>query len=214
MNLYLKKAKYIYRRFRATTEYLPDYAYWHGCIFIHIPRCGGVALQRALFGNLGGGHSNYMRYKKIYKDYLSQLKVTSIVRNPFSRLLSAYFFLQNGGYNKRDEDWYRGNLLHLDGFEDFVLNWLDKERIWEYVHFYPQWYFLEGAQMDYLGRFEDIATAHQEIAKRVTFPKSRQISIQNTGINVANYKEYYTTEMSVKVAQVYDRDLSLYGYKF
>jgi hypothetical protein len=35
-------------------------------IFVHIPKCAGVFVNRALFGDLGGGHLTVRQYQRIF----------------------------------------------------------------------------------------------------------------------------------------------------
>jgi len=39
------------------------------CIFVHIPRTGGFATAKSLFGNVGGSHIPVATYRAIFDDY-------------------------------------------------------------------------------------------------------------------------------------------------
>ena len=69
----------------------------HRCIFVHIPKCGGISVGRALFGTYYGNHMNALTYQLIFdkSTYDAYFKFT-FVRNPWSRLFSAFHFLRNG----------------------------------------------------------------------------------------------------------------------
>ena len=77
-----------------------------GCLFIHIPKCAGIAVSKALFNNRAGGHLPLAHYQLIItpQQYKHLFKFT-VVRNPYARLLSAYRFLASGGLNARDAAW-------------------------------------------------------------------------------------------------------------
>lgn len=67
-------------------------------IFVHIPKCAGVSINKSLYGNLAGGHTTFDEYIIIFepKCIENYFKFT-FVRNPWDRVVSAYFFLQKGG---------------------------------------------------------------------------------------------------------------------
>jgi hypothetical protein len=83
-----------------------------GCLFVHIPKCAGVAVSRALFGGLGGGHLPVAHYQLMFDaaQYARHFKF-AVVRNPYDRLLSAYRFLAGGGTNAVDAAWAARNLV-------------------------------------------------------------------------------------------------------
>ena len=85
-----------------------------GCIFIHIPKCAGVSVSKALFGNLAGGHSRVVDYQLVFNsnEYSNYFKFT-FVRNPWDRLVSAFFFLKKGGFNDADKKWVKSAFAFL-----------------------------------------------------------------------------------------------------
>lgn len=111
-------------------------------IFIHIPKCAGVSVKKALYGSRPGAHSTLSDYTCIFslKEICTYFKFT-VVRNPWDRLVSAYHFLKKGGMNDADREWAQSNISEYEDFESFVVNWLNKDNIWKYYHFYPQHYF-------------------------------------------------------------------------
>ena len=73
------------------------------CIFIHVPKTGGMSVRKTLFTK-----SDLYPHLTIrdYQSLLSEQEVGSyykfaFVRNPWDRLVSAYSFLRAGGLNKR-----------------------------------------------------------------------------------------------------------------
>ena len=67
------------------------------CIFVHIPKTGGVSIGDALFENGSPGHRDVTRYRKIFgRKFWSYYKF-AFVRNPFTRLISTYEYLKGGG---------------------------------------------------------------------------------------------------------------------
>ena len=94
-------------------------------IFIHIPKCAGIAIKKALFNDLSGSHTKLSTYCRIFEPHLilTYFKFT-FIRNPWDRLVSAYHFLRAGGYNEADRRWFARELGSYRDFDDFVRNWL------------------------------------------------------------------------------------------
>ena len=185
-------------------------------IFIHIPKCAGVSINKALFGNLAGGHTTLEEYLDIFEPscILSYFKFT-IVRNPWDRVVSAFNFLKNGGFTENDRAWFNKELKYFKSFDEFVRIWLNKENIWKYHHFRPQFHYIydkrEKISIDFLGFFENIEEDFSYIVKRLgvdcTLPKLNESQH-------IDYKEHYTQKTIEIVATVYSEDINLLGYSF
>lgn len=73
------------------------------CIFIHVPKTAGVSVAKSLLGK-PTVHWSALNCRLIFgkEDFNNYFKF-SFVRNPFTRLISAYEFLRNGGYGPSDK---------------------------------------------------------------------------------------------------------------
>ena len=67
-------------------------------IFVRIPKSAGRSLSNSFYGCLVGSHIKLRDYQLIYKEneFNSFLKYT-VVRNPWDRVVSAYFFQKKAG---------------------------------------------------------------------------------------------------------------------
>ena len=194
---------------------------YYKCIFIHIPKAAGVSISKTLFGNYAGGHTPIEWYMKKYglatvKKYFT----FTFVRNPWSRLHSAYHFLQSGGITNADKDFYKDNLQHIPSFESFIMDWLNTEQLNAYWHFIPQYEFVTTKEnrdlviMDFVGRYENIEKDFTYTCNRLKI-KNRPLLKENISKNnPGTYKNVYTTEMIDKVAALYSRDIKLFNYTF
>lgn len=185
-------------------------------VFIHIPKCAGISTNQTLFGNLGGGHRTLEEYVELFgEDRLSEYFKFTIVRNPWDRLVSAYFFLKKGGLNETNRLWFDKELGIYDGFDDFVLNWVNETNIWKTQHFRPQVHYIidpqNRVQLDFIGYLENINEDFAMIAKRVGV--RRRLPAHNKSSHTA-YTEYYTDDARERVANVYAKDIKLLGYNF
>lgn len=186
------------------------------CIFVHIPKTGGISVVNSLFGNLGGAHVPIRKYQFIFsKSEFNTYFKFAIVRNPWDRLVSAYTFLMNGGLNEKDKSWAEKNIKKFQNFEDFVKWWVCRENIYSYVHFVPQHEFIcikpLRPSVDFIGYLEDYTNDFNKIKRLLGVEGELQ------KLNVSkrrDYKEYYNDATLQIVADAYRDDINLFGYDF
>lgn len=186
------------------------------CIFVHIPKCAGVSVAGALFGNLGGGHLTFDDYTRIFApgEVLSYFKFT-IVRNPWDRLVSAFHFLRAGGFGEEDRAWADANLTRFADFGEFVREWVNPENVWKWHHFRPQYHYVrekeDRVRLDFIGRFETIDADFEQIARRLGRPSRMAVTNRSER---GSYRGYYTPREAGIVADVYAEDIALLDYRF
>lgn len=185
------------------------------CIFVHIPKTAGISVATALFGELPG-HRDAYEYRLIYgkKTFERYFKFT-FVRNPWSRLLSAYNYLKSGGWNADDEAWAAREIAPYRDFEAFVMEWLTPENVMTKEHFRPQYTFVcdhrGRLEMDFVGHLETIEKDFAIVAERLGIDAA--LGCENRG-GEADYTAWYTEPMKRVVADVYGRDIAMFGYEF
>lgn len=186
-------------------------------IFVHIPKCAGIAVKKALFDDLSGGHTKLSTYCLAFEPerFLTYFKFT-FVRNPWDRLVSAYHFLKAGGYGEADKRWFDGELGTYKDFDDFVCNWLRRENMHKHIHFCPQVDFLEdgnhrGVHVDYVGFYENIEDDFKYIAKRMGV--DAELHKRNTSSH-ESFQDYYREKTREIVRRLYQRDIERLGYDF
>jgi hypothetical protein len=189
----------------------------HQCIFVHIPKAAGVSLANNLFGDLGGGHLPIYRYYQVYSpsEFKRYFKFT-IVRNPWDRLVSAYFFLKEGGFNDVDKKWYDKNISHYRNFDSFVKGWMSKTSVYDFIHFVPQYRYIalgDNILVDKVYRFESMDETLNDLSKRFSM-KLENKHLNKTGSREKGYRQYYTKESEILVAKIYKKDVELFGYSF
>jgi len=187
----------------------------HQCIFIHITKTAGTSVAKSLFNHLPY-HYTAIHYRVIYgrKTFNRYFKF-AFVRNPWDRLYSAYRYLKSGGWNDEDKIWYESNLAEYNDFNDFVQKWLTADNIKKHIHFMPQHYFIcdmnDRILIDYLAYFETINDDFKNIASQLNIKAS--ISHHNANPS-GSYLDIYNTESRNIVANVYSKDIVLFGYDF
>ncbi len=188
------------------------------CIFVHIPKCAGVAVCRSLFGNYGAGHHSILTYRKVFStaEFDRYFKFT-FVRNPWDRLVSAWFFLKAGGFHAGDRRWAEENLSRWSDFNSFVQHWLTREKARSWEHFRPQCDYIcaeDGTpQVDFIGRYEHLEGDFARVCKQLG---CRAVLAEENvrGLDRGDYRSYYTAESRQIVGDVYHEDIALLGYTF
>ncbi len=187
------------------------------CIYIHIPRTGGVSVCKALFKNLGGSHRYGTTLRMLFGRDFDRYFKFSFVRNPYDRVYSAYNFLKAGGMVKLDLEYLWNKFEKYESFESFVKEGLIQDGVFkEKVHFYPQWYFLydeRGEMMvDYLGYYENLAQDFENICEKINV--NCELPYTNASKKGNNtLEDVYDKEMKKIVYDLYKEDFRLLGYK-
>lgn len=186
------------------------------CIFIHIPKCAGVSVNNSLFGCLAGGHTTLDEYIEIFEpNCLQSYFKFTIVRNPWDRLVSAYFFLQKGGFGSRDRIWFEEELSSFRSFDGFVTSWVNEKNIWKWHHFRPQYHYFQNkhdkVKVDFVGYLENLNHDFDVIAQRLGVHSALESA--NLGKH-DSYMDYYTEDTKRIVEAVYHKDIELLGYDF
>src|SRR5690242_14850320 len=140
------------------------------CIFVHVPKTAGTSIARALLGS-HTGHVPYFEYERANPRKFRSYFKFAFVRNPWDRLVSAYFFLQNGGLNEVDRAWAAQHLAAYPTFDMFVRQGLGIDSIMRFPHFRPQSYYVADRRgkvmVDFLGRYENLVSDFAEVAGRL-----------------------------------------------
>ena len=189
------------------------------CIFVHIPKCAGVSINKTLFNSLGGGHNSAMDYQIIYgrNVFKSYFKFT-FSRNPWDRVFSAYNFLKKGGFDEIDKEWAETNLKEFDTFDKFVCEWINTDNINTKNHFVPQHKYICNPRgkviIDFIGRFENISSDFKKITGTLGIDLPLKHDNKTDTLKNNRYTEHYTTRSEKIISEVYKEDINLLGYRF
>ena len=212
----------LHRVTRIPDPFLPEDDHLQA-IFIHIPKSAGSSLRLALY-NCKSFHIPAIRYQLKDPEKFEQYFKFCFVRNPWSRLLSAYDYL----YRKRaadmaylDHRWSASHLRALPDFQKFVLaleNPAFLKSVRRYIHFRDQLDWIAGPGgardilVDYIGRYETLSSDYAEISSRLR--SSEELPEIRTGNMNRDYRAVYTTRMVDVVANIYRSDIEAFQYSF
>lgn len=135
--------------------------------------------------------------------FASYLKF-AFVRNPFDRFVSycAFMTRANDAFNRNPQAVMRNILFEV--------------RPMHHILFVPQHTFVtaEDGRMlaDAIGRVEEMQSSYDAICARIGIP-SRPLDQVNSSRR-GHYRDYYDQQLIDGVADLYRRDLELFGYGF
>ncbi len=147
------------------------------------------------------------KYESYFQDAIGKLDSIykfTIVRNPWDRVVSAFFYLRARS---------RLNFRSMS-FGHFVLKVLSEHGPALDAHFTPQYSssFYNGEQfVDFIGRLENIKNDWSVIAKQISAPPA--IPHVNKSKH-ENYTHYYDAMTCQVVGEVYKDDVEAFGYAF
>lgn len=200
-------------------------------MFIHIPKCAGVAIAVALekvmgvrrIGPHGKARDLFLPTGKLDRETFF---VFSFVRNPWDRLVSTFFYIMGGGRAPIDQQRRERHLKKYRGsFEKFVLdiaNWIDiKEdesiyRDGHIPHFRPQYEYIYDENgnclVDFIGRVENLDSDFNELCNKLSVDGAK-LAKKNKSFH-RKYWKYYNSETRAVVAEYYARDIECFSYRF
>lgn len=165
------------------------------------------------------------------------IKKYAMVRDPYSRTLSAYLNkvekrlpVRHGEKSDHFEkivdeiEQFRKSTLQDDvfpeiNFEVFLL-WLKYSKSWHVgdEHWAPQHVLLKQPELgfDFIGRFEDLqedaARILREIGCDKSFPSQKDVKFAPTNAK-SKIDRYYTDDTRTLVNELFERDFQIFGYK-
>lgn len=120
-----------------------------GAIFLHVPKTAGSSVKLSLFGRAGGHHYCYDDFRYVFGSATRKFVAFSVIREPCSRVYSAWSYLRAGGAGPHDGRAAEKVRAFGTDFETFVHEGLPS-CIKSILHFWPASYFLRGVDSERL----------------------------------------------------------------
>jgi hypothetical protein len=192
--------------------------YSGNCAMMCIPKNACISLS--LFTNENniknyphnrGDNKNPERVKRLH----SHDMIFCVLRNPMDRVISAYYYLYNGGRNAYDKRDWEKYCSKYENIEEFILNGMEVAKN-EQIHFHSQ----ESWLMDSCGkvpienieflRFESLNDDLKKFSEKYGFKYS---TVEHK--NKSNKKSNILSEKSLnKIRELYQEDYELYRINF
>lgn len=210
------------------------YSKTYKCLFLQIPKTGSSSLGTLTTGNKWYG--NNLKNKHATLSYfVNKRKITAneiehvfgFVRNPWARLVSAFFYDLKTIDLKQPQTPWKYNLKELMKvnttievkFEMYVRIMLDSHRLTTQLY-RPQFeYFEPSIEQNHklfdcctVGRFESYQQDLDKMCNMINLPTIELPHINKT--RHKHYTEYYNKETRKIVEDKYIEDIERYGYEF
>jgi len=176
--------------------------------FVHIPKVAGVSFKALLgFENLKVNYCGHTRAKDI--------QTMAFVRNPYDRLVNAFFYLISPKRKNPLDLYYQEILKQYPDFKTFVLNIAPDNLIERILHLRPMHYWIcddEGKiVIDKIFKIEDINAIDNFLEELGLDGKLSDISLNLT--EYGDYRSYLEIEIVSEINKLYALDFELFGYK-
>lgn len=189
----------------------------YGFIFTHVPKCAGNGLLRSLFGIGGMGHTEIRQIKKIYLSEYCSYKKIAVVREPFDRFCSAFYYLKAGGmghYDAEFSDKYIKRYEDVNAFVDAIKkNIILRFMVMHWTHFKPQVNFVtvDGeVVIDMLVKFEELQSSYGNIVNFLGVTALNELTKSNVTISKSGDLSESSKEY---IYELYRKDFEMLGYE-
>lgn len=186
--------------------------------FVHIPKNAGNSI-RPICRKRGIKvitHNIRRRNKRLLAAHRGKKKIHAfcISRNPYDRLVSAYYYLKEKSTHKNDLADKEKFITQYQNFDDFIKNGL-KNASKEQLHFLPQvfWILNEkgNPEVETVLRLENLQNDFDEFCKMMNLG---QYNLKTTNAsNRKAWKQYFNSETKQIVQDIYRDDFDFFDYK-
>lgn len=175
--------------------------------FVHIPKTSGVSLDRLIQAH-PSCNLEYLQHVRV----IDMVKYFTFVRNPYDRIVSAYFYLKSNKDNETQVA-YSHIVSRYKSFRDFVLK-MDRDGLLDFMlHLKPQWTWVvdeNGTVIPKVFKIEepeliDAFLAENGASGWLEFPK------ENTSEHEP-YETYLDEDVIAEINRLYARDFELFNY--
>lgn len=176
---------------------------------IHIKKTGGRSLW-GLFPQADDSHAPWGEYYGNLGNKIADYFVWTIVRNPWDRMVSLFFY-----------ETYETGLAHTKSFARFIEDMYLPKKFGYGVHYNydskPQIDYLTDhtnqLACDYVAYLPNINQDWEKMKKRLGMPS--EIMYPHHGANKhEDYRSYYDPLTIEYVRQMYEREIELFGFEF
>ncbi len=212
MNIIKKIGRTLNVRINPYTENENKYKY----IYVHIPKTGGNGLCKSLFNVKSQSHRRLVDYFEYSPKKFREYYKFTVVRNPYDRFISAFYYLKSGGIGEMDVAVFKERLSEINNVDEFV-DQLNNDSVlrfntFNYIHFKTQSYFLEGTikakSLDHIGKQEDMIKTYNVVKGKLDIEGGEFVYVNKT----PKYSKEISQESKDFIYEIYKDDFINFGY--
>jgi len=211
-------------------------------IFVHIPKNAGMTIRHSVFLKqkilvntsnthkspeytqrlldtmaLTGDHHGieHARWRDLHPDYTGRFRAFAVVRNPWDRVVSRYFFAKKVIEVEKKMDKSYADVSSFDAFLEERHKWGNHDFMWHRA--VRGWYPATDHVCDEKGnlrcdiiRFENLNEDLMEYFGLVQMSRARNV----TALNQGTYMDMYNDKTRQIIADWYKDDIDMWGYDF
>ena len=208
----------------------------HKCILVHIQRCGGSSMEKAIVGydlwqseHRKEKHILASQAKSLYSDYWADYFKFSFVRNPWDRMVSMAKSYPGTWHVKLDKNQNPPQMIDDNGFFGYKNRFGFPVTIERDRRFYRKddlssprhvsnavYLNLLDEDLDFIGRFENLKEDFAHVAKTIGLDNLDLPHTEHKGHKAGglHYSEYYTDKTKENVRELYEKDIKYFCYEF
>ena len=152
-------------------------------------------------------HCTLQEAKELLGDCVADLPLLAVVRNPYDRMVSMFFFAKKHNLGALYD-------IALGSFDEFVEGFYKASKSPDFFHAKPQVDYMKGSDKVTVCRFENL---EDDIAKfiednKLSFSMDDFQKLNSTDHD--NYRSYYTGRSKDIVMNMWKGDLTRFSYSF
>ena len=152
-------------------------------------------------------HCTLQEAKNLLGDHVSELPLLAVVRNPYDRMVSMFFFAKKHNLGQLYD-------ISLDSFDSFVEGFYKASKDPDFFHAKNQGDYMEGSNNVTVCRFENLKNDISKFISDNKLPFNMDYFPKLNSTDHNNYKSYYSDNSKNIVKKMWQDDLTRFSYSF
>ena len=152
-------------------------------------------------------HCTLQEAKELLGDYVAELPLLAVVRNPYDRMVSMFFFAKKHNLGQLYD-------ISLDSFDSFVEGFYKASEDPDFFHAKNQGDYMKGSDSVTVCRFENLKNDISSFISDNKLPFNMDYFPKLNSTDHSNYKSYYSDKSKNIVKKMWQDDLTSFSYSF